>query len=83
MQSGAVYGYAGQVDYIVRKIKSELAGDYGITGEIKVVATGGLARLIAQETKSIGEINRRLTLEGLRIIYSSLYLEKENSVIKT
>lgn len=64
MQSGAVYGYAGQVDYIVKKMKSELSGD------VKVIATGGLARLIAEEAKSIDEINRKLTLEGLKIIYT-------------
>ncbi len=63
MQSGAVYGYAGQVDYIVSKMKSEMGGNP------KVVATGGLARLIAEEAKSIDEINRKLTLEGLKIIY--------------
>ena len=63
MQSGAVYGYAGQVDYIVDKMKSEIGGD------VKVIATGGLARLIAEEAKSIQEIDRRLTLKGLNIIY--------------
>jgi len=64
MQSGAVFGYAGQVDYIVSKIKAEMGED------VKVIATGGLARLIAEEAKSIDEINRKLTLEGLKIIYN-------------
>jgi type III pantothenate kinase len=64
MQSGAVYGYAGQVDYIVSKMKTEMGQD------AKVIATGGLARLIAEEAKSIDEINRKLTLEGLKIIYN-------------
>ena len=63
MQAGAIYGYAGQVDHIVSKMKDELGGD------VKVVATGGLARLISQESTSINEINGKLTLEGLRLIY--------------
>ncbi|NLY42751.1 MAG: type III pantothenate kinase [Clostridiaceae bacterium] len=64
MQSGAIYGYVGQVDYIVNRMKEEMGG-----GKIKVIATGGLARLIASESSTIDEINSRLTLEGLRIIY--------------
>ena len=66
MQSGAIYGFAGQVDYIVNKMREEL--DY----EPKVIATGGFARMIARESKTINEVNSRLTLEGLRIIYSNL-----------
>lgn len=64
MQSGIVYGYVGKVDYIVNRIKKEMKED-----NIKVVATGGLARLIASESETIDEINGLLTLEGLRIIY--------------
>lgn len=64
MQAGAVYGYAGQVDYIVSKMKAEMGPN------VRVIATGGLARLIAEEAKSIDEINRKLTLEGLKIIYN-------------
>ncbi len=63
MQAGAIYGYAGQVDYIANKMQEEMGGD------VRIVATGGLARLIAQESKSITEINSKLTLEGLRLIY--------------
>lgn len=63
MQAGAVYGYAGQVDSIVERMKAELGG------QAKVVATGGLATLISQESKTIMEVNRKLTLEGLRLIY--------------
>jgi type III pantothenate kinase len=63
MQSGAVYGFAGQVDYIIRKMKQELGEN------TKVVATGGLATLIAQESQCIDQINLRLTLEGLKLIY--------------
>lgn len=65
MQSGIVYGYVGQVDYIVKRMKMEMNED-----GIKVIATGGLARLIASESETIDEINGMLTLEGLRIIYN-------------
>lgn len=63
MQAGIIYGYVGQVDYIVRKLKSELGGSP------KVIATGGLARLVAQETPAIDEVNSLLTLIGLDIVY--------------
>ena len=64
MQAGIVYGYVGQVDYIVNRMKKEMNEE-----NIKVIATGGLARLISTESKTIDEINSLLTLEGLRIIY--------------
>ena len=64
MQSGIVYGYVGQVDYIVGRMKKEMNEE-----NIKVIATGGLARLISSESKTISEINSLLTLEGLRIIH--------------
>ncbi|RUS48303.1 type III pantothenate kinase [Cohnella sp. AR92] len=63
MQSGIIFGYAGQVDGIVNRIRKE----YGITP--KVVATGGLAEMIASETERIDAVDPMLTLEGLRIIY--------------
>ncbi|MFO7952797.1 MAG: type III pantothenate kinase [Bacillota bacterium] len=62
MQSGIVFGFVGQVDGIVRQMKSELNKDP------LVVATGGFASLIARESETIKEINTLLTLEGLRII---------------
>ncbi|NLL06109.1 MAG: type III pantothenate kinase [Clostridiaceae bacterium] len=64
MQSGIVYGYVGKVDYIVKRIKKEMKED-----NIKVIATGGLARMIASESETIDEINGLLSLDGLRIIY--------------
>ena len=64
LQSGIIFGHAGQVDYIVKRMKKEMKED-----NVKVVATGGLARLIASECETIDEINPLLTLEGLRIIY--------------
>ncbi|TDA70750.1 MAG: type III pantothenate kinase [Clostridia bacterium] len=63
MQAGIIYGFIGQVDGIVTRMKQEL-GD-----EPLVVATGGLAELIAPETQTINEVNPLLTLEGLRLIY--------------
>lgn len=65
MQSGLIYGYVGLVDYIVARMKKEL-GDHPNT---KVIATGGLASLISSESETIDEIDKLLTLEGLRIIY--------------
>lgn len=64
MQAGLVYGQIGQTEYIINQVKKET----GFT-DLKVVATGGLGRIIADETDTIDEYNRFLTLEGLRIIY--------------
>ncbi|MBB6625551.1 type III pantothenate kinase [Clostridium gasigenes] len=67
MQAGILYGYIGQVEYIVNKIKKEMM-DLG-SDEPLVIATGGLAKLIAKETDVIDKVKSSLTLEGLRIIY--------------
>lgn len=64
MQAGLVYGQIGQTEYIIRKVKEES----GLTN-LKVVATGGLGRLIADETDTIDVYDPSLTLDGLRIIY--------------
>ncbi|MDI6725935.1 MAG: type III pantothenate kinase [Smithellaceae bacterium] len=63
MQAGIMFGYAGLVDGIVERMKEEV-GENPL-----VLATGGLARVIAPETKSINIVDESLTLEGLRIIY--------------
>ncbi|WP_461207624.1 type III pantothenate kinase [Clostridium sp. DL1XJH146] len=67
MQSGIIYGYIGQVDYIVNKMKKEMI----MLGEKEpyVIATGGLSVLIADDSSTISEIKRNLTLLGLKIIY--------------
>lgn len=64
MQAGIIYGYAGQVEKIVGLMKKELKDE-----ETLVIATGGLANMISQETNAIDVIDPNLTLEGLRIIY--------------
>ena len=63
MSAGVIYGYAGLVDGIVSRIKEAL-GDHP-----QVIATGGLACLIASETKSIDAVDDYLTLKGLKILY--------------
>jgi type III pantothenate kinase len=63
LQSGVVYGFAGQVDGIVAAIRAEL----GV--EAPVVATGGLAGLIAPHSRTISKIDPMLTLDGLRIVW--------------
>ncbi|WP_125154094.1 type III pantothenate kinase [Clostridium rectalis] len=67
MQAGMIYGYAGLVDCIVKNMKKEMM-DLG-ENEPYVVATGGLAKLISEEARSIDVIDPSLTLEGLRLIY--------------
>ena len=64
MQAGLVYGYIGQVEYIVKKVREESGLE-----NMKVVATGGLGKVLARETETIDIYDQRLTLEGLRIIY--------------
>lgn len=64
MQSGLIYGYIGQLEYIVNKVKEEMQCD-----NMKVVATGGLAKVIQDGTNVIDHYDSLLTLKGLAIIY--------------
>ena len=64
MQAGILYGYVGQVEYIVNKMTKEMGYD-----KVTVVATGGLAPLIASKTDTINYVDDQLTLEGLKILY--------------
>jgi type III pantothenate kinase len=63
MNVGIVYGYAGLVDGIVRRIEKEMGQD------MKVIGTGGLAPLICKETETVDTVDEFLTLEGLMIIF--------------
>ena len=65
MQAGLMYGQIGQTEYIIKQVKKETGYD-----KLKVVATGGLGRIISNETDMIDEYDPDLTLEGLRLIYA-------------
>ena len=64
LQSGLVYGFAGQVDAIVDRIRAELGAPDAV-----VVATGGLSDLIAPHSTTIGVVDPELTLHGLRLVW--------------
>ena len=74
MQSGLVYGHMGLVEFIVRRMKKELAEYCAADGvkeeDIKVIATGGLATMIDQGVDCINYVDKLLTLEGLEMIYN-------------
>lgn len=63
IQSGLFYGYVGLVEGVLRRIRAELDWD------VRVVATGGLARKVATETAAIDVVDDNLMLEGLRLLY--------------
>jgi len=63
MQSGIMFGYVGLIENLVARISKELGG------KVKVVATGGLAQVIANETEVIEKVDPNLTLIGLRLIH--------------
>lgn len=72
MQAGVLHGYAGQVTEIVRLMREEMGAP-----DARVIATGGLARMISELTQSIDVIDGMLTLDGLAIIYDRIMNAKE------
>ncbi len=64
MQAGIVFGFAGLVEYLVKKIKKELGASEALT-----VATGGFSDVMAHETKCIDVVDKMLTLNGLKYLY--------------
>lgn len=64
MRAGILYGFAGQVDALVTRMRQEMNAP-----KARVIATGGLAELIAPETRTVDLVDPFLTLEGLRLIY--------------
>lgn len=78
MQAGILFGYIGQVEYIVKRMKQEMKSSK-YKEEPLVVATGGLANLIAKETDAIDKVDSDLTLEGLKILYEK---NKESENLK-
>ena len=63
MQAGVIFGFVGQIDEIVRRIKAEMKQD------MRVIATGGMAKMISRESKTIDKVDNFLTLTGLRVLY--------------
>ena len=71
LRSGIIYGAVGQIDEIVRRIEKELGK------KAKVIATGGLADLISEESTTINKIDATLTLRGLKIIHDRIGKSKK------
>jgi type III pantothenate kinase len=67
LQSGILYGFAGQVDGLVRRLSRALAPDN--PEEVVVIATGGLARFVIAHCETVSRYEPDLTLLGLRLIY--------------
>ena len=69
IQSGLYYGYIGLVDGILARMIAEIGTDLNDPAHPKIIATGGLARLIAEDSRYIETIDDMLTLDGLRIVF--------------
>ena len=68
MQSGLVLGFTGLVEGLVTRLKSEML-EMESNHDFKVIATGGLAEIVAPETDAIDIVDQRLTLKGIRLVY--------------
>lgn len=66
IQAGVVAGYVGNMEYLIRQVMEEMNCD-----RIKVIATGGLSRMIAQQTDRINIVDPMLTMDGLRMIFDA------------
>ena len=75
IQSGCYFGFLGQMEEIIRRIKLELPK------EPKVIATGGLADKIAKNSELVDHIDPDLTLKGLRLIYDRVILDKLEQIV--
>ncbi len=64
MQSGLVYGYVGQIDYLIEKMLEEMDDDV-----VQLIATGGMAQLVTDESRYLKDYHSTLSLEGLRLLY--------------
>ena len=70
MQSGLIYGHMGFTEHMITGMKEEMASELGCRPEdIKVIATGGMARMVESGVSCIDYIDRRLTLDGLQMLY--------------
>lgn len=64
IQAGIMAGYVGNMEYLIRRTKEAMG-----TPDVKVIATGGLSRMIAQQTDQIDIVDARLTLDGLQMLF--------------
>jgi type III pantothenate kinase len=69
MQSGLVYGHMGMIEYLCERMKKELVDATGSERPVRVIATGGMAPMMARGISCVDKVDRLLTLEGLSIIY--------------
>ena len=69
LQSGLLYGYVGQVNYLVNRMKEEMGEE-----QVNVVATGGFAHAVASQSDAIQHVDSLLTLKGVRTIYEKNYM---------
>lgn len=74
MQAGLVFGYIGQSEYIIKQFKEAL------NSNMKVIATGGLGKIIYQNTEEIDIYDRDLTFKGLKCIYHKYIADKKKSI---